>query len=326
MRIIFILTLLSLSCCREPNTLGNAIYLNMEIEDQVDLSKYILNNLTVELEQKEGYLFNQDIDVKYFGNDLVFKDKYGTTIYRYNIKGDAISKFDKKGHADDEYISIVDFTTSKNKLYLLCYPKKIFVLGEDFNIEQIYRLETNYESIAYFDGDIYLYKHHNRDISLMNIADGKITPIFADKRKDINIIPNVKTTFFRCGNNDMYINMFGSDVIYSIIDRKGDIYTTLDYDQKEENYQIIDNLLPEDNMTLLKYSPPTVYGIIETENYIYITYSYKIVFRMVVVDKKENKIVENGYVNSFYSGYDGSFITTDDSNEDYVKLQIINLK
>lgn len=251
-------------------------------------------------------------DVKDFttcGNLLFVSD--GECIYKFDTKsGLVLARYNKRGHGHNEYVRMIGFDVdSVNKtIFVLAEPPKIIVLSFDFETLKEIDLHEFYHSIAFFQGNIYLYSYFSQTLNVLR--DGKMVEIV-----DLPITPawfsslSLKT-FYKSKDELMFFPQPYSSV-YSV---KGDsIKQIIHFSYPEEEHKmdrVYGHRIIRGTDDILANSLPVIRSVAQHDELMIVTYTYGIKCRVCLLDLASKQIINDGYI-SFYqfpsTTCDGSF-------------------
>lgn len=261
--------------------------LNIEIEpEKLNLKEYISEVEFIHLKEKEGYILGSAVKVdvvehSIFIIDRPSKGQNAMAIYKFDMLGNPIDKFENVGTGPDEYIEIVDFDINQdlNEINLLCFPPKLITLDLDLKIKKENRmLEKGYTQVVSCDSSTYIYSYFSSCLDLLIGEDVKTVLELAPPYKGLIYSYNSGDfSFFKNGKN-IYFQPYLQKDIYQYIDQGFNIVKEMYYGNEEEskNFYLetdIDNISGEDR---LKYIMPKINYIFEDSNGLKIAYNWGI--------------------------------------------------
>jgi hypothetical protein len=216
------------------------------------------------------------------------KDKTHS-IYKYDLEGNPVKRFCKKGGSGDEYIEIIDFDIdqSSKEILVLCVMPKILYLDTDFNsLGKNNDLGYNYfDRIVSWKNKVFLYNHHDRKVAGINPETGELEECFRTRKLNDLISPGV-FAFHKTPDN-LYFQSQGDDCIYKLQENKFTPFLTLDYKTKESSMKFYEERGLSDRLTVeevIQRPIPEVYNIREKDNKFIFTYVHGASFRICIYD------------------------------------------
>jgi hypothetical protein len=244
----------------------------------------------IPLKEADDFLIGQACKLIKCDSFFYVLDKDKThSIYKYDLEGNPVKRFFKKGESGDEYIEIIDFDIdqSSKEILVLCVMPKILYLDTDFNsLGKNNNLGYNYfDRIVSWKNKVFLYNHHDKKVAGLNPETGEPEECLRTRKLNDLINPGF-FAFYKTPDN-LYFQSQGDDCIYKLQGNKFTPFLTLDYKTKESSIKFFEERSLSDRITLedmMQYSLPDVYNIREKDSKFIFTYVHDIVYRICIYD------------------------------------------
>ena len=284
------------------------------------------------LSEKEEYPIGEIGKICSNDDFYFFTDKSNTRLFKYNNNGDFISCFNRKGHAKNEYLNILDFDIDDKFIYLLCIPNKVIKTNHNFEIQEIVNLMGSYTHIAVHNTSLYLYEQNLNGRNLVMLGkDKQITPILSEP--PLPACPKTSNVLFKSDRNLFFIS-HGGEKVYLIDGIKTKPIINIDYKEKENTLKRYaqDKIITGTEHML--YPSPHIYSFLELKDTYMIIYSYKMVFNVCEILKETLEITHDGtalfygalpiyqcnnrFLSAGFMTYGNKFFGTEDIQTEYI--------
>jgi len=260
----------------------------------IPISDYLKKNVQLMVVNESDSLLIGEVSKMYETEEgwIILDRRKTKGLYMVNRKGAIIAHFNHQGQGPEEYISIYDFDVDEEnkEIYILCYPSKIMVTDYTFNRKKTHPLAEIYGSVACFDHHVYLYS--DRAVFLFSPASGQISEVLNEGSLK-QIWGNLHAVFHKVGDELFYI-AHGGDKLYKLKNGKALPFLTIDFENKEEIYQLMrgdEALIGLEHLT--KY-PPKIHAIFETpQKTLCLVYS-KPVYGLCEISLKDYTVINEG--------------------------------
>jgi len=267
---------------------------NKSIPISIPISDYLKKNVQLMVVNESDSLLIGEVSKMYETEEgwIILDRRKTKGLYMVNRKGAIIAHFNHQGQGPEEYISIYDFDVDEEnkEIYILCYPSKIMVTDYTFNRKKTHPLAEIYGSVACFDHHVYLYS--DRAVFLFSPASGQISEVLNEGSLK-QIWGNLHAVFHKVGDELFYI-AHGGDKLYKLKNGKALPFLTIDFENKEEIYQLMrgdEALIGLEHLT--KY-PPKIHAIFETpQKTLCLVYS-KPVYGLCEISLKDYTVINEG--------------------------------
>ena len=276
-----LIILLFSSCLNE--TEENAKF-NLSIAkstELLDFQKLVSSTNIIQLENNDS-LFLSDIDDVLMQNEKIYiLDKMQEAIMMYDSTGRYLKRYQEKGRAKNEYTNLDDWTFDENGIYLLDF-NKVIILDNELNYRRTIYLTKivndnkfiGADRIELYKGRLFVYDDNNKSVySITKDGSRFIRHILTDQRKcSLNIGLNPNEKVFHPIGDALYVVPGRSDCIYKLYNEDVELFATIDYENKEKNYAILNSTKGEDYNSKVSHIPYSIHQIFTSGNNIYMFY------------------------------------------------------
>jgi hypothetical protein len=267
----------------------NLIHLKIKgnINSTLQIDSIFTKIETIPLETKRECLITTIEKVLFYEDLLLIHDK-AEKLYVFNINGKYLYEIGKKGRGPGEYSELRDFDLDKNgNVFILDYlkihkynidGKFITSLTFNYSTELCYPIQfaLNSNDDFFIWGGSFGVRNNSEGkiFAMYELLDGKIINKYFPVK--YNIVGNSRQ-FTRYDNLILIDPIFGSNIIYSINNRKVEERYIIDFGEKTLNIPIPEgfNSLSDFKSRIDNNYFHSIYGFIETKKWLY----FKFVFR-----------------------------------------------
>lgn len=272
---------------------------NKSIPLSIPISDYLKKNVQLMVVNESDSLIIGEVSKMYETEEgwIILDQRKTKGLYMVDRKGTIKAHFNHQGQGPEEYIDIYDFDVDEEnkEIYILCYPSKIMVTDYAFNRKITYPLTEIYGSIACFDHHVYLYG--DRAVFSFSPASGQISEVLNEGSLK-QIFGDTYSVFHKVGDELFYI-AHGGDKLYKLQNGKALPFLTIDFENKEEIYQLMRGDEPLIGLEHLMKYPPKIYAIFETpQKTLCLVYS-KLYFYICEISLKDHAVLNEGQLISF---------------------------
>ena len=319
-----LLVIVALSSCVTSDVANGVVGMS---DSPIQISKFYKKANILALHEDSTKVIGESSIVHHDSGVFYLLDDKHEHIVSFDSIGNWQYNFSRKGNSSNEYIRINDFDVDKGKVYILCYPSKIFVLDERLDFQ--YKLDVPEMSsrISVKDGNIYIYSEKDRTIYML--VNNQWKEIL--KEGTLPACPKLGApTFFKTSKNLFYCAE-GSRDIYNISGKNITSFFSLDY----PNRQTVEERLAKNKILDISerfaMSPPSIRSIIEKDAYLLVTYVFGGLYRVCAIDNKGENLILDGYwegeipfaKTQYLNGYiSTSFISPEDVSIDTTNIKI----
>lgn len=294
--IILCFTFLLVGCNKDKES--ESVFIG-KLNKPVPISDYLKKNVQLMVVNESDSLIIGEVSKMYETEEgwIILDRRKTKGLYMVDRKGTIIAHFNHHGQGPEEYIDIYDFDVDEEnkEIYILCYPSKIIVTDYALNRKKTHPLAEIYGSIACFDHHVYLYG--DRAVFSFSPASGQISEVLNEGSLK-QIFGYTFSVFHKVGDELFYI-AHGGDKLYKLKNGKALPFLTIDFENKEEIYQLMrgdEALIGLEH--LMKY-PPKIYAIFETpQKTLCLVYS-KLYFYICEISLKDHAVLNEGQLISF---------------------------
>jgi len=268
---------------------------NKSIPISIPISDYLKKNVQLMVVNESDSLLIGEVSKMYETEEgwIILDRRKTKGLYMVNRKGAIIAHFNHQGQGPEEYISIYDFDVDEEnkEIYILCYPSKIMVTDYTFNRKKTHPLAEIYGSVACFDHHVYLYS--DRAVFLFSPASGQISEVLNEGSLK-QIWGNLHAVFHKVGDELFYI-AHGGDKLYKLKNGKALPFLTIDFENKEEIYQLMRGHKALGLEQLAMY-PPKIHAIFVTpQKTLCLLYS-KVVYGLCEISLKDHTVINDARI------------------------------
>ena len=268
---------------------------NKSIPLSIPLSDYLEKTVQLVVVNESDSLIIGEVTKMYETEEgwIILDQRKTKGLYMVDRKGTIKAHFNHQGQGPEEYINICDFDVDEEnkEIYILCYPSKIMVTDYAFNRKKTHPLAENYMSVACFDHHVYLYV--DRAVFSFSPASGQISEVLNEGSLK-QIFGDTYSVFHKVGDELLYI-AHGGDKLYKLKNGKALPFLTIDFENKEEIYQLMrgDEVLGGDKVLMY---PPRIHAIFETpQKTLCLVYS-KLFYYICEISLKDHTVINEGGV------------------------------
>ena len=236
----------------------------------------------IPLKETDEFLIGKVSKVKKIDNKFFILDETSTkSLFCFDNEGNPISKFNRIGNGPNEYVEILDFdiNETKKEIAILCSPQKIFITDLELNkIKNKFTLENRCERSTYQGNDLLLYDHNNRKIYKLAQSDESIFLFFSWDRLQTHYMFSPQDIFYKV-KDKLLFHSPGTDTVYIIKNNKCFPYMVLDFEHKEESYNMYKSK-PNYEFTLeekLLYPLPRIHSFFYIDDQLIFPYTLGII-------------------------------------------------
>jgi len=293
----FYISLLLAGCKNEKDAESVFIGEICKSSKSIPLSNYLKKNVKLVVVNESDSLMIGEVTKMYETEEgwIILDENKTKGLYMVDRRGTIKAHFNRLGQGPDEYISIYNFDVDEEKkeIYVLCYPSKVIVTDYAFNSIKTYPLTNFCGYIACFDHHVYLYNDEDRTLFSFSPASGQVSEVLSEgslkqNRGDLHAV------FHKVGDELFYI-AHGGDKLYKLKNGKALPFLTIDFENKEEIYQLMRGHKALGLEQLAMY-PPKIHAIFVTpQKTLCLLYS-KVVYGLCEISLKDHTVINDARI------------------------------
>jgi len=308
--LILIINLYSLASCQNNENNDNKssvkeININVDEKKTVNLSEFIRDYKYIKLETNEKCIIGSIDKVEIKSDKIYILDTYKSkSLYVFNINGNFLYKIGQIGNGPGEFISPGDFSIKDNLIYLLDVEQKKMI---NYNIDGRYIKETyskihfrNFQILnndTFVIGNTYISQNDNKYNFNLIVTDKNFNPIYKEiPFKKFQGVYNL-SPIYTLKKSGQFINFFHAfnDVLYEVHANKIQPKYHLNFGKELwPNELFFKETFKDDFFSFIKKLEQKFVcypEIIESPNYIFLSFKYKGQILQGFYSKKTSKLI-----------------------------------
>ncbi|WP_106830315.1 6-bladed beta-propeller [Parabacteroides pacaensis] len=241
---IYIILFMIFFSCNKPvveNTVNHCMLIS-NLEDSLLSLKQIVSEIKmIPLKETDDFLIGTIRKIKKTKTEyFILDDTHTKSLFCFDEAGIPLSKFCHIGNGPDEYIELLDFdiNETKKEVAILSYPRNLYIVDWELKtIKKKIQLDQAFKRLVYKDNNLLLYDHSNETLVELNLFNEHFSTFFSwHKLKGHYLFPP-QYVFYNV-HNKLFFHSPGNDSVYVIKQNECLPYIALDFDHKENTYDL----------------------------------------------------------------------------------------